>query len=131
MLSGLDCIGGLVSGDLSKNSMLVSGRKLGRTTSRRHLAMGEGFVKGSVDCTFGQTSPLGNRTRGVAMRGQGKDVFLISRGDGAHVELQVCHKIGCGYIALDALPKGCVQHYDHLSAWQRAVCTANSLYQHH
>ena len=86
MFGGLDSIGSLASSDLCQDSMLISGRKFGRTTSSRSLVTGKEVLKCPRDSRLANAKFGSNMTSGDAIGGQRKDVFFLSRGDGMHWE---------------------------------------------
>jgi hypothetical protein len=66
--------------------MLIPGGKFGRMTSRRGLVIGKEVLKCSRDSRLANAKFGSNMTSGDAIRGQRKDVFLLSRGDGMYWE---------------------------------------------
>ena len=67
--------------------MFISGRELGRTTSRREFPIRKVFLKDSVYSRPSNTSSRGNLTNRIAIRSKRKDIFLLSRGDRMHNEI--------------------------------------------
>jgi hypothetical protein len=74
----------LASDDLPEDGVCSSDRELGRTTKGRGLSIREKGFEYPGDSGLANTSLRGNMTSGVSMGGKGKDVFLLSRGDGSH-----------------------------------------------
>ena len=99
MFGGLNCIGSLASGDLCKDSMLISSRELGRVASERGLMIGKEILKHPRDSRLANAKFGSNMMSGGAIRSQRKDVFFFSRGDGAHCELRGPERISLDYIA--------------------------------
>lgn len=83
----LNSIGSFPSDDLVEDGSFISGRELGRTTSRRNLSIRKEFLKDSRDGRPANTKFGGNIACGVTIGSKGDDVFLLSRGDGMHVVL--------------------------------------------
>ena len=90
MLSGLDSISNLPSGDQGDDGATSSGGELGRMTKIRHLSVRKKVLEYSGDCRLAYTSLRGNFVSGVTMRGKRKDVFLLSRRDGVHIGTGEC-----------------------------------------
>jgi hypothetical protein len=74
-------------------------RKLGRTTRGRDLAIRKEVLKYPGHSRLANTKFGGNRTGGMMIGGQRKDIFLLSRRDGVHDELWDAKGSGPGYIA--------------------------------
>ena len=81
----LDSIGSLASGDLCNDGVCGSGRKLRRVTKVRSLLIGKKILEYPGDSGLANTSFSGNMAGRVTMGGKGKDVFLVSRRNGAHI----------------------------------------------
>lgn len=80
----LNSIGGLACGDLCDDCMLGGGGKFGRTSRKRCRSIGEEVLEYPGDSRLADSHSRGNETSRVAIRGQRKDVFLLSRRDGVH-----------------------------------------------
>ena len=63
------------------------GRKLGRTTSRGDFSVRKEVLKYPGYSRLANTKFGGNRANRMMIGGQGKNVFLLDRGDGVHDEL--------------------------------------------
>ena len=87
MFGSLNSISNLASGDLCKDNPLVYGRKLGRSASRRALVIRKEVLKCPRDSRLANTKFGGNMASGDAIRGQGKNILFLSRGDGVHWKL--------------------------------------------
>jgi len=84
VFGSLDSISSLASSDLCEDSLLVNDRKLGGTTSRQRWQVG---MEGSKCPGYSRLAEVESGSNGacrVTMGGQGEDVFLLSRGGGAH-----------------------------------------------
>jgi hypothetical protein len=75
------------------------GRKLGRTTRGGDLLVRNKVLKYPGHSRLANTKFGGNRASRMMIGGQGKDVFLLGRGDGVHDELWGVHDTRPGYIA--------------------------------
>ena len=84
MFGGLDSIGSLASSDLYQNSMLISGRKFGRTTSRRGLVIEKEVLKCPRVSKLANAKFGSNIISGDPIEGQRKNVCLLSREDGIY-----------------------------------------------
>ena len=84
MFGGLDSIGSLASSDLCQDSMLISGRKFGRTTSQRSLVIGNEVFKCPEDSRLANTKFESNMMSGDPIGGQRKNIFLLSREHGIY-----------------------------------------------
>ena len=86
MVCGLNSICDLSCGDLCNDRTFRGGRELGRTTRMRWLMVGKEVLEYSGDSRLADTQGGGNITSRMTITGQREDVFLLSRGDGAHGE---------------------------------------------
>ena len=62
-------------------------RELGWMTSMQDLSIKEEVLKYPGHSRLANTKFGGNKTNGVKIGGQRKDIFLLIRGDGVHDEL--------------------------------------------
>jgi hypothetical protein len=87
VFGGLNSIGRPPSGDLGDDGSFIGGRKPGRTTRRWSLSIRKEVLKDSRHSRLPNTKFGSNLTSGKTIGSKGDDVFLLSRGDGMHVEL--------------------------------------------
>jgi hypothetical protein len=86
VFGGLDSIGSFASGDLLEDGVCSSGREFGRPTKVGGLSIGKKVLEYSGDSGLANTSLRGNIASGVAMGSKRKDIFLVSRRNGAHIK---------------------------------------------
>lgn len=84
VVGGFYSIGSLASSDLSQNCSLRGSRKLGRTTPRGVMLIKMEISECSGYCGLAETKSGGNSASRMAIGGQRKNVFLLSRGGGMH-----------------------------------------------
>jgi hypothetical protein len=82
----LNSISSLPSGDLGEDGSFISGRELGRAAIIKNLSIRKEILEDPGDGGPAKTKFGGNTTCGETIGSKGEDVFLLSRGDGMHVE---------------------------------------------
>jgi hypothetical protein len=115
VFGGLNSIGRPPSGDLGDDGSFIGGRKPGRTTRRWSLSIRKEVLKDSRHSRLPNTKFGSNLTSGKTIGSKGDDVFLLSRGDGMHVELGEPESPGPCYIIEFRNHQGYNHHGNHLS----------------